>query len=259
MTNKSTDDNGARLSVAGAIATLTLDRPAAYNAMDLDLARTLRRFAAKVEADDAVRVLVINANGPGFCAGGDISFVANHLDDLPAWVRSFLDEFNEFLFTLVRMPKIVLVAVHGTAAGAGLSLAMMGDLCIAAEDARFVPAYAKLGVTPDCGGTIGVVRAVGVRRALQLFLMEDQMTAQQACEFGLVNRVVPASELIAETHAIAQRLAAFAPEALGPTKRLLSQSPGTPMDQQLNDEMQALIVCMQTPGYRDAVLRFVNK
>src|SRR6185312_10429084 len=98
-------------------------------------------------------------------------------------------------------------SVHGSAAGAGLSLAFVGDMCIATDDARFTPAYAKIGVSPDGGGTVGVVSAVGARRALQIFLAEDTFSAAQAYEWGLLAKVVPAAELKSATRALAERLA----------------------------------------------------
>ena len=100
------------------------------------------------------------------------------------------------------MPKIVLSSVHGSAAGAGMGLAFVTDLCIAADDARFTPAYAKIGVSPDGGSTVGMVGTVGVRRALQIFLAEDSFSAQQAYDWGLVAKVVPAAELKAATQKI---------------------------------------------------------
>src|SRR5947207_678490 len=105
------------------------------------------------------------------------------------------------------MPKIVLSSVHGSAAGAGMGLAFVTDLCIAAEDAKFTPAYAKIGVSPDGGSTVGMVGTVGVRRALQIFLAEDTFSAQQAYDWGLVAKVVPAAELKAATRQFAERLA----------------------------------------------------
>ena len=104
------------------------------------------------------------------------------------------------------MPKIVVSSVHGSAAGAGMGLAFVTDLCIAAEDARFTPAYAKIGVSPDGGSTVGIVGTVGTRRALQIFLAEDSFSAQQALEWGLVAKVVPATELKAATRQFAERL-----------------------------------------------------
>ena len=157
------------------------------------------------------------------------------------------------------MPKIVLASVHGSAAGAGLSLAFVCDLCIAAEDARFTPAYAKLGVSPDGGGTVGVVAAVGARRALQIFLAEDGFSAAQAFHWGLVVKVVAAAELKAATRELAHRLAQNAPSAIAATKALISRAPTTPIEQQLDAERDGIIDCMHTAEFRAAVNKFVNK
>ena len=122
------------------------------------------------------------------------------------------------------MPKIVLSSVHGSAAGAGMGLAFVTDLCIAADDARFTPAYAKIGVSPDGGSTVGMVGTVGTRRALQIFLAEDSFTAQQAYEWGLVARVVPAAELKAADAEI--RRAAGAEPAGGDRRHQVAGLPG---------------------------------
>lgn len=255
---KRPDDDVVQLEFDHGVATLTLNRPDRYNAMNPAMARALRALVAEVGVADAVRVLVIRGAGAGFCAGGDIAFVAEHLDALEPAVRDFLADFDTFLTALRDMPKIVLTSVHGAAAGAGFSLAMMGDLCVAADDASFVPAYAKLGVSPDCGGTIGVVRAVGVRRAMQIFLLEDRIEAQRAEALGLVNHVVAAADLRRATAEITARIAGMAPEAVLATKRLLLQSPTTPFDGQLQAEMHALLGCMSTDRYRAAIASFLK-
>jgi enoyl-CoA hydratase/carnithine racemase len=157
------------------------------------------------------------------------------------------------------MPKVVLASVHGSAAGAGLSLAFVADLCIAAEDARFTPAYAKLGVSPDGGGTVGVVASVGARRALQIYLAEDTFSAAQAYDWGLVTKVVPAAELKAATRELAQRLAQNAPAALAATKALIQRAPVAPIEAQLDAERDAIIDCMHTDEFRVAVKKFTSK
>jgi enoyl-CoA hydratase/carnithine racemase len=157
------------------------------------------------------------------------------------------------------MPKIVLASVHGSAAGAGLSLAFVADLCIATEDARFTPAYAKLGVSPDGGGTVGVVASVGTRRALQIYLAEDSFSAAQAYDWGLVAKVVPAVELKAATRELALRLAQNAPAALAATKALIYRAHVTPIEQQLDSERDAIIDCMQSNEFRVAVKKFTSK
>src|SRR3954447_11886195 len=152
-------DDPALLRIEGLIATITLNRPGAFNSVNLAIAQKLEQLAAEVEGNDDIRVLVIEGEGRAFSAGGDLQTIgaAAAADNIAPVVGELLLHYHAFITSLRRMPKVVLASVHGSAAGAGLSLAFVADLCIAAEDARFTPAYAKLGVSPDGGGTVGVV------------------------------------------------------------------------------------------------------
>jgi len=138
-------------------------------------------------------------------------------------------------------------------------LAFVADLCIATEDARFTPAYGKLGVSPDGGGTVGVAASVGARRALQIFLAEDSFSAAQAFTWGLVAKVVPAVERKAATRELAHRLAQNAPAAIAATKALVHRAPTMPIEQQLDAERDAIIDCMHTGEFRIAVKKFTSK
>jgi enoyl-CoA hydratase/carnithine racemase len=250
----------ALLSIDGPIATITLNRPAAFNAINLAIAKQLEQLAAEVEADDGVRVLVLQGEGRAFCAGGDLQTIgaAAEAGTIAPVVGELLQHYHAFIASLRRIPKIVLASVHGSAAGAGLSLAFAADLCIAAEEARFTPAYAKLGVSPDGGGTVGVTASVGVRRALQIFLAEDSFTAQQAYQWGLVAKVVPGLELTAATRELALRLAQNAPAALAETKALIYSAPRTAVGLQLDAERDAIIACMHSDEFRVAVKKFTS-
>jgi len=254
-------DDPALLRVEGPVATITLNRPTAFNSINLAIAQKLEQLAAQVEADNDIRVLVIEGEGRAFCAGGDLQTIgaAAAADTITPVVGELLKHYHAFITALRRMPKIVLASVHGSAAGAGLSLAFVADLCIATDDARFTPAYAKLGVSPDGGGTVGVVAAVGVRRAMQIYLAEDSFSAQQAHDWGLVAKVVPATELKAATRELALRLAQNDPAGLAKTKALIHRSPVTPIDQQLDAERDAIIACMHTDEFRIAVKKFTSK
>jgi enoyl-CoA hydratase/carnithine racemase len=251
----------ALLRIDGPIATITLNRPAAFNAIDLSIAKKLEQLSAEVEASDDIRVLVIEGQGRAFCAGGDLPTIAAAAaaDTVAPVIGELLQHYHAFINALRRMPKIVLASVHGSAAGAGLSLAFVADLCIAAEDARFTPAYAKLGVSPDGGGTVGVVASVGARRALQIFLAEDSFSAAQAHDWGLVAKLVPAAELKAATRELAHRLAQNAPAALAVTKALIHRAHVTPLEQQLDAERDAIIDCMHTEDFRIAVKKFTSR
>jgi enoyl-CoA hydratase/carnithine racemase len=254
-------DEPALLRIEGPIATITLNRPSAFNSIDLSIAKKLEQLGAEIEASDDIRVLVIEGAGRAFCAGGDLQTIgaAAAADTIAPVVGELLQHYHAFITSLRRMPKIVLASVHGSAAGAGLSLAFVADLCIAAEDARFTPAYAKLGVSPDGGGTPGVVASVGTRRALQIFLAEDSFSAAQAYDWGLVVKIVPAVELKAATRELALRLAQNAPAALAATKALIHRAPTTPIEQQLEAEKDAIIDCMHTDEFRAAVKKFTSK
>jgi enoyl-CoA hydratase/carnithine racemase len=251
----------ALLRIEGPIATITLNRPAAFNAIDLSIAKKLEQLGAQVEANDDVRVLIIEGEGRAFCGGGDLQTIgaAAAADNIAPVVGEMLSHYHAFITTLRRMPKIVLASVPGSAAGAGLSLAFVADLCISAQDARFTPAYAKLGVSPDGGGTVGVAASVGVRRALQIFLAEDNFTAAQAYDWGLVAKVVPAAELKTATRELALRLAQNAPAALAATKALIHRAHVTPIEAQLDAERDAIIDCMHTDEFRVAVKKFTSK
>jgi enoyl-CoA hydratase/carnithine racemase len=254
-------DDPALLRIDGPIATITLNRPAAFNSIDLSIAKKLEQLGAEVEANDDIHVLVIEGAGRAFSAGGDLQTIgaAAAADTIAPVVGELLKHYHGFIETVRRMPKIVLTSVHGSAAGAGMGLAFVADLCIAADDARFTPAYAKIGVSPDGGSTVGMVGTVGTRRALQIFLAEDNFSAQQAHDWGLVARIVPAAELKAATQKFAERLAQNPPAAIAGTKSLIYQATVTPTRQQLDAEEAKIIDCMQSDEFRVAVKKFTSK
>jgi enoyl-CoA hydratase/carnithine racemase len=254
-------DDPALLRIEGPIATITLNRPAAFNSIDLSIAKKLEQLSAEVEASDDIRVLVIEGEGRAFSAGGDLQTIgaAAEADTIAPVVGELLKHYHAFIETVRRMPKIVLSSVHGSAAGAGMGLAFITDLCIAADTARFTPAYAKIGVSPDGGSTVGMVGTVGTRRSLQIFLAEDSFSAQQAYDWGLVARVVPAVELKAATRELAHRLALNPPAAIAGTKSLIYQAAVTPTRQQLDAEEEKIIDAMHTDDFRVAVKKFTDK
>jgi enoyl-CoA hydratase/carnithine racemase len=261
MTTPSLPEDPALLRIEGPIATITLNRPAAFNSIDLSIAKKLEQLGAEVAADDSVRVLVIEGVGRAFSAGGDLQTIgaAAAAGTIEPVVGELLKHYHAFIETIRRMPKIVLSSVHGSAAGAGMGLAFVADLCIAADSARFTPAYAKIAVSPDGGSTVGIVGTVGVRRALQIFLGEDSFSAQQAYEWGLVARVVPAEELKAATRQFAERLAQNPPSAIAGTKSLVYQATVTPTRQQLDAEEREIIEAMRSEEFHVAVKKFTSK
>jgi len=249
----------ALLDIAGPVATITLNRPDSFNSINLAIARRLEQIAAQISADDSIRVVVIEGRGRAFCGGGDIQVFAAAMDNIGPVVSELLHHFHQFIATLRRMPKIVIASVHGAAAGAGMSMAFIADLCVAASDVKFTAAYNRLGVSPDGGGTVGLTETIGAHRALQFLLAEDSITAQQAYERGLVTKVVPPDQLKQATRELALRLAKNSAEAIRSTKALVHAAPRTPLEQQLEAEAAGIATCMQTATFRDAVTTFLSK
>lgn len=241
----------ALLKFDGPLAIITLNRPASLNAIDIDMAACLERLALNVEQAEHVRVLVIRGAGKSFCAGGDVDFFLAHIDELEPPITRLLSHLNHFLLALRRMDKLVVTSVHGAVAGAGFSMAFMGDFCISASNARFRPAYAQIGLSPDAGGTIGLVSALGARRALQIFLGEPELACTRAEQLGLLAKVVDPQALEAMTLDFAARLANLNPVAVAGTKRLVWQSGMGLLEQQLDAEVQSIIACMATREFKD--------
>lgn len=243
-------DAPALLEIDGPLAIISLNRPASFNAIDIDMAVCLERLASRVEQTDSVRVLVIRGAGKAFCAGGDVKLFLAHIDDLEPPISELLAHLNRFLLALRRMDKLVLTSVHGAVAGAGFSMAFMGDFCIAAATARFRPAYAQIGLSPDAGGTVGLVQALGARRALQIFLDEPELSCDRAEQLGLLAQVVDPAELESRTREYALRLARLSPAAVAGTKRLVWQSGAGSVEQQLAAEARSIVACMATGEFR---------
>ncbi len=189
------------------IGRLTLDRPAAGNAVDLELAQDLHAAVLAAEADPTVKVVVLRGAGKSFCVGGDLKAFGQR-DDLPAHLREVTAHLHAAIVALARMDAPIVVAVHGSAAGAGLGLACGGDIVLAGESARFVVAYTKIGLNPDGGTSFFLPRLIGLRRAQELTLTNDPLDAEGALAAGLVTRVVPDDMLDAEVESVAGALSA---------------------------------------------------
>lgn len=244
------------LATHGPVAFITLNRAEAYNAITADVTRLLRAAMSEIDRSTDVRVIVLRGAGAGFCAGGDLPFFAAQGDALRQTVDRMLDDGGRFLQALRDTDKPVIASVHGAAAGAGLSLVVACDFCIAASDALFVPAYAKLAVSPDMGGTANMVRAIGLRNAMRVFFLEDRLTAAQAERLGIVSRVVDPSTLADETLAVALRLADLPRTAAESTKALLRRATTSALTEQLDAERASFQRCIHGPETQSALRRF---
>ena len=251
------------LSVADAVAEVTLNRPAVLNALDEGMAAELVATLDRIEQDVAIRSVILKGAGPGFMAGGDVKLFAGMAERPPQERRRRLDAlihaFHPVIATMRRMPQPVVAQVHGVAAGAGMSLMAAADLAVAAASTTFTLAYARIGASPDGGSTWFLPRLVGQRRAMELALLTDRFDAARAAEIGLVNRVVPDERLAEETRALALRLAAGPREAFANTKRLIQQSFDTGFEAQLAAEQKSFADLSTTDDFAEGVTAFAQK
>ena len=241
------------------IATLTLDRPSDANAIDLDLARELMAAAIRCSEDGDVRAVVITGAGRFFCAGGDLKSFAARGDALPAHLKEVTTHLHAAVSRLARMDAPVVAAVNGAAAGAGMSLACACDFVFAAESARFTMAYTRAGLTPDGSSTYFLPRIVGLKRALDLALTNRTLTAAEALEWGIVNRVVADGSVLHEARAFAASLAQGPVAALGATKRLLHSGFTSTLETQMEHETQAIADAARGAEGREGIAAFLEK
>jgi 2-(1,2-epoxy-1,2-dihydrophenyl)acetyl-CoA isomerase len=251
-------DPTVRVEQADAIATLTLNRPEARNALDLAMREELEAALRSLEADAGVRVLVLRGAGEHFCAGGDVKFMqARRMTAAEGEQR--VESMNRAILALARFRTPTIAMVDGYAVGAGCNLALACDLVVASDRARFGEVFARIGLVPDGGGTWFLTRRVGLARAKELVFTADTIPAPEAERIGLVNRVVPASELAAQTLALARRIAAGPPRALAMGKSLLTR--GLSLDLETSLQWEALVqgLMIESEDHREGLAAFFEK
>ncbi len=237
------------------VAHLTLNRPEAANSLNPTLSAEMMDAVIRCEEDAEVRALVISGTGRMFCAGADLKNFSPERNRL----ESRVSLFHAALSRIARADLPVIAAVNGAAAGAGMGLACACDLVIAAESARFVMAYARIGLSPDGATTYFLPRRIGIGRALELFYTNRTLSAREALEWGMVNRVVPDSELATEAHVWAAQLAAGPTRAFGAGKRLMHAGWTETLESQIEQELRSLAVMARTEDTREAIAAFAAK
>jgi 2-(1,2-epoxy-1,2-dihydrophenyl)acetyl-CoA isomerase len=241
------------------VATITLNRPDAYNALNLGLGRELFHAVLEVDEDPDVRCVVITGAGKAFCAGGDVKDFVENLPRIGLLVKELTTYLHGAVSRLNRSHKPVIMAVNGVAAGGGLSFALSGDLVVAAESARFTMAYSKIAATPDGSSSYFLPRLIGLRRTVELYMTNRVLTAREAQEWGLITRVVADAELEAVVDGLARELAQGPTKAFGAAKRLFHQSTYESLETQMELEAQAIAASGRTQDFRDGVTAFASK
>ncbi|GAB2540589.1 enoyl-CoA hydratase/isomerase family protein [Simplicispira piscis] len=240
----------------GAIATLRFNRPEALNAIDVSMAEAFLAAVQAIAADPGVRAVVLRGNGKGFMAGGDLATLrANPVQG----AADLLAPLNAAVALLGQINAPVIAQVHGVAAGAGLSLMLQADFVLAAEGTRLNLAYINLGTSCDVGASWALPRLVGLRRALEIALLGEALSASEAERLGLINRVLPAAELDAAVQQLAQRLAAGPTVAYGHMRRLMRASFDHDLPTQLQAEAAAFAQCGHTADLPEGIEAFFAK
>lgn len=248
----------------GAIATLTMNRPAVRNALSMDMRAELDEALHDVEFDESIRCVVLTGTGDHFMAGGDIAqmdgYLKNHKgDEIKKYFLHRIHNLHPIMFSMRRMAKPIIAKVRGAAAGAGVSLAAACDLIIAEEDSFFTLAYCHIGTTPDGSSSFHLPRAIGIKKTLEMTLLGNRYTAQEMADMGLVNFVVSSADLDSECDKLSGRLAKGPTFVYGEAKKLMYRSLENEFEAQLQLEGECFSKCAERQDFREGVEAFLAK
>jgi 2-(1,2-epoxy-1,2-dihydrophenyl)acetyl-CoA isomerase len=251
--------DSVRWDLDGAVATITLNRPEARNALTTEMKTALLAALRQAEVTAAVRAVIITGAGPGFCTGQDLREHAEILEAGEAATDTVRLHYNPMVMAITTMPKPVIAAVNGIAAGAGAALALACDFRIAARQASLLMAFARVGLGADSGVSWTLQRLAGFGRAAELLMLADPLDATRALEYGLLTSVVDAADLPAAARALADRLAAGPTAAYAAIKEALGYAAGHGLAESLEKEAELQAAAGRTADHRAATLAFTRK
>ncbi len=247
------------LETKNKVATITLNRPDFLNALDLELSKELLDVVLNCSEDKNIRVVVITGAGKAFSAGGDVKAFKENLPNIAVYLKHQTTYLHKAISNICRMPKPVIAAVNGVAAGGGFSLALACDLTIASERARFVTAYTHIGLTPDLSCTYFLPRLVGNKKGLEMLYTNASITAQEALELGIINRVVPESKLQNEIENFTKELTERPGFALANIKKLFRLSWSADLEAQMENETELIGQAGLTEDFTEGIAAFLEK
>jgi len=244
----------------GGVAVLTMNRPERLNALDTALGRALVEALNRVAQDPTVHAVVLTGAGRGFCPGGDLNVLtAARKGNALSEVEALLLAGKQIVMAITNMPKPVVAAVNGPAAGAGCNLALACDLRIASDRATFTQSFVKIGLFPDFGGTYFLPRIAGFAATARLLYTGETISADEAARLGLVSRVVPHEALPAEVAALANHLAAGPPLVTRGLKQVLSIDHRDELERALNEEIRWQMLCFRSEDSREGLQAYIEK
>ena len=241
------------------VAHITLNRPDAANAVNLQMGKDLMHVAIAIDEDPSVRAVVLGASGKMFCAGGDLASFAKEGDKMGALIKELTTYLHAAISRFARMRAPVIAAVNGTAAGAGFSMVCATDLAIVADTAKFTMAYTGVGLSPDGSSSYYLPRLIGPRRTLELMITNRRLTAAEALEWGLVNQVVPADEVTDTALKLAAQLAAGPTESFNTVKKLVLASATESLESQMELETRGIAASTHTADAKEGIQAFFDK
>jgi 2-(1,2-epoxy-1,2-dihydrophenyl)acetyl-CoA isomerase len=239
-----------------AVGTITLNRPEVLNALSVELLESLREIVERAAQDDAIRAVVLTGAGRGFCSGAALSATSGQATDAGEYLRKYC---HPIILALRNMPKPVITAVNGVAAGAGMSFALTGDVVLAGNSASFLQAFSRIGLVPDCGSTYFLPRCVGDIRARALAILAEKIDADEAQRMGMVWKVYPDDTLQTEAARMARHLANMPTVAYGLIKQALNTSGENDLEKQLELEAELQSRARSSEDFREGVQAFVEK
>lgn len=245
--------------VSGAVATVTLNRPTAGNALNPTMGAELLDAALRVAHDPSVRAMVLAANGKVFCGGGDLATFAAAGDEASQVMEALTVDFHAALARMARMDAVVVAAVTGSCGGAGMSIVASADLVIAGQSSKYTMGYTKAGLTPDGTSSFFLSRVVGLRRATELVLTNRVLTAAEAESWGLVNKVVDDADVLATATALATGLADGPTLAFGGAKRLLVAGASSSLEEAMERESEMIARAVRSADAQEGIHAFLNK
>jgi 2-(1,2-epoxy-1,2-dihydrophenyl)acetyl-CoA isomerase len=248
------------LDITNGVARITLNRPDSSNGMNVEFLQALCEAIMACHGRSDVRVALISGKGKNFCAGGDVHTFASKGEGMPDYIRVATAWLQNAVTGLLRLEAPVIVSVHGFAAGGGgFGLVCAADLVIAADTAKFLAGATRVGMAPDAGVSVTLPRLVGLRRAADIILNNPMLSAQEARDLGIINRIVPAADLATASLAWATELAAGAPRAQAAAKRLLWSGVGLGIDACLSEEARTVSELSGTADAREGLAAVIER